>query len=538
MALEALGKTPISQEAPAGQDVRYEPDFEALSGEIAKLGSPTAGSAVNWDVVVDLSTRILETQSKHLQVAAYLNYGLIRKNQWEGLSQGVRILKDLLENFWPALFPPKKRMKGRIGIINWWAEKIGDFIDSAEMVTWEKDKRDSLIDDLDFIDQFFSENIEDGPFLLPMVKKIKGMVTEQAPAEPAAPEPESQPAQTSEQPAQPEPDTPPVQTPVPDSQPSRSAPAATPAPAPAAAVPENTPADAAGMLSQALDFLGKTAGSLRNENVYNPLSYKLNRISAWSDIGDLPPASGGKTMIEAPDSQVTAIIEGLYSAGNWTDLADTCEDKVPQFLFWLDLSRYVAQSMENLGHQDVAQVIADETKNYVLKLKGIENLNFADGTPFANPETRQWLNSISSPAPGDARQPAGDNADNTDAEVEKALGKARELTRDNKLDQALGLFAQGLSGTGSMRATFLWKTGLLRILVESRQTIVAAPYAEDILGTIDRHRLDLWEPQMAVQAMSLALTALRLEENDDNDDRVQGLIKKIAMLDPIKALNI
>jgi len=180
MEIQNLGSTPISDKSPAGSDVRYEPSFEALSGEIAKLGSPTAITGIDWDNVVDLSVQILEKESKHLQVASYLNYGLIKTQGLEGLSQGIHVLKELLENYWDTMFPPKKRMKGRMGIIDWWSEKVTDFVSESDPVIWEQDKREVLIEELNFIDEFLGENVDDAPLLLPLIRKIQDVIEEES----------------------------------------------------------------------------------------------------------------------------------------------------------------------------------------------------------------------------------------------------------------------------------------------------------------------------------------------------------------------
>ena len=179
MEIINLGNTSISEDAPSGKDVRYEPSFESLSQEIGKLGSPSASSGINWDTVIKLSVQILEKESKHLQVASYLNYGLMKTQGLEGMCQGIHIFKELLENYWETMFPPKKRMKGRRGIIEWWGEKITDFIAELDPVTWKKEKRDTLIDEINFIDEFLGENMEDAPLLLPLVKKIKETILEE-----------------------------------------------------------------------------------------------------------------------------------------------------------------------------------------------------------------------------------------------------------------------------------------------------------------------------------------------------------------------
>ena len=65
-----LGIDPISPSAPAGGPVSYDPQFEQLSAEIAKIGSLT-GAVVDWDAVVQLSRSLLKSKAKDLRIAAY-----------------------------------------------------------------------------------------------------------------------------------------------------------------------------------------------------------------------------------------------------------------------------------------------------------------------------------------------------------------------------------------------------------------------------------------------------------------------------------
>ena len=103
MDISHLGIAPISDEAPAGKDIRYEVSFESLSEEIAKLGNPSASSGINWNHVVELSAGILEKECKHLQVASYLCYGLTQTEGVEGLAKGVGVVRGVVENFWDTL---------------------------------------------------------------------------------------------------------------------------------------------------------------------------------------------------------------------------------------------------------------------------------------------------------------------------------------------------------------------------------------------------------------------------------------------------
>jgi type VI secretion system protein VasJ len=120
MDLLSLGKDPISPDQPTGSDVRYDPEFESLQAEVDKLFSPSAVDRTDWKKVNDISIDILSTKSKDLLVACYLAVSQAHINQISGLADGLTIINDMVTVYWDALFPPKKRMRGRLGAIEFW----------------------------------------------------------------------------------------------------------------------------------------------------------------------------------------------------------------------------------------------------------------------------------------------------------------------------------------------------------------------------------------------------------------------------------
>ncbi|MFP3999310.1 MAG: type VI secretion system ImpA family N-terminal domain-containing protein, partial [Desulfobacterales bacterium] len=79
MDISELGKTPISENAPAGEDITYLPEFEELQNEIDKLTVVTAGAGqVDWNRVVELGTMLLSEKSKNLLVTAYMAEALMK----------------------------------------------------------------------------------------------------------------------------------------------------------------------------------------------------------------------------------------------------------------------------------------------------------------------------------------------------------------------------------------------------------------------------------------------------------------------------
>ncbi|SLM32873.1 hypothetical protein MTBBW1_80216 [Desulfamplus magnetovallimortis] len=613
MDLPDLGKLPISEKAPSGQDVRYEPDFDALSQEISKLGSPTADSPTDWKKVIKLSTSILSTQSKHLQVATYYCYAMMKTEEMDGLFKGIHVLRDLLENFWDSLFPPVKRMKGRRGIIEWWVEKTGDYLSNTQSVVWNKEKRDQLLDNIGAVDVFLGENMEDAPLLRSLVNQLKSTIevekleipdetpTGASDTTPSMEEPSSSSAtslkplgdaespskhfagsdvtskrSTDVESSQKDPavsndlsktagsTNTSAQKTVQDiqgEQPSGSVSAPPPIQKTGDTLSSNTQSqaykDAEVVLKQGVALLAKAASAMRQQSPFDPVPYRLSRISAWIPVDSLPTATGGKTMLPPPDEQIISVITRLYSASDWQNLVDACESRVQQYLFWLDLSRYVFEAMENLGYQDICASVATETAIYAKRLKGIENLSFSDGTPFADIETKEWLKNIisgskglgiSSKASGAldslTTQTHGDEQSHGLRDgrqvhrIALEISAAEKMVLENRIDEALSYIMASKAASRSERERFLWKLGLCKILISAKQIVIASSYVDDILQGVETFNLKSWEPEIAVDALSIALTILRLQQNEGNEQKIASIIKEISLLDPIKALNI
>ncbi|XAL98975.1 type VI secretion system protein TssA [Phycisphaeraceae bacterium D3-23] len=115
---------PIDGEAPAGPDLRkdYTPEAvyrhikdarqragkaERNTWESEDETAPNAAvvAATEWAEVLKLSPDLLYTQSKDLEVAAWLTEALVRSHGFAGLADGFRACTLLVENFWDTLHP-------------------------------------------------------------------------------------------------------------------------------------------------------------------------------------------------------------------------------------------------------------------------------------------------------------------------------------------------------------------------------------------------------------------------------------------------
>ena len=78
---------PISDDAPGGQNAKYDADYEELKAEVQKLDSPRA-EQVEWKRVRQISEDLLKNRSKDFVIACHYAYALYENQGFEGLSLG------------------------------------------------------------------------------------------------------------------------------------------------------------------------------------------------------------------------------------------------------------------------------------------------------------------------------------------------------------------------------------------------------------------------------------------------------------------
>ena len=102
---------PISEDNPAGADLRYDPVSDAIK-EARRADDPLDRGdwqqelkTSDWLEVVKLARSALEKKGKDLQVAVWLAEGLTYTNGFEGFAAGCQFVRDLMETFWDTLHP-------------------------------------------------------------------------------------------------------------------------------------------------------------------------------------------------------------------------------------------------------------------------------------------------------------------------------------------------------------------------------------------------------------------------------------------------
>ncbi|MGA1846962.1 type VI secretion system protein TssA [Deferribacter abyssi] len=528
MELLEIGKTPISEDNPAGEDYRFEPEYEAIQSEIDKLSSPTANSTTDWGKVKKLSEEFLSTKSKDLLIAAYLSVALLYTDKTDGIYPGAVIINDMLHNFWDTMYPPKKRKKGRINAILWWKERLENLLPSFEPVTCKKEERENIINQFREIDEFLGENLEEIPPLRSLIDAVSSLFME---AEESPPE---QPTEETEQP------TSGIQSEQMSSSETSSQPSETPSASQYVSSSsfevEIDTDDPIKVLEKGLEVVSQATTLMAKNNPFDPEIFRLNRICSWLTVDTLPLAENGKTMLPPPDEAIVSALKRLYESQNWNGLIEAAESYIPQFLFWLDLSRYSFEALSNLNQVRASEAVARETIWYIEKLPGIEKLSFSDGTPFADEFTLEWLREIKKKGSQDESSTTGATDDKTAQKISEVMKGIQEKVKNKQLTGALLDFKKCIEEAACEYERFLWYIEICNFLLKIKKTDLLMPYVQKLLKVIEEYKLEEWSPDICVKALEVALKAVRSMGRDEYKEMEERILYKLSFLNPAVAI--
>jgi type VI secretion system protein VasJ len=189
-------------------------------------------------------------------------------------------------------------------------------------------------------------------------------------------------------------------------------------------------------------------------------------------------------------------------AGKWSEALPQIETSVGNALFWLDAHRLAASALEGLGaeYADARRAVVDALAAVLRRLPILPDLVFQNGVPFADPLTRAWI----------AAEVLADGAGGAAATPwDQTANEARKLAGQGKIAAAADLFAQGRRQADGERARLQWELAQARFCAEIGNLTVAIPILEHLDDQIDAHRLESWEPDIAIDVSKQLLACYR-----------------------------
>ncbi len=541
MDLNALGREPIPGASPVGQDARYDPDYDKLQGEIDKLNSVTNLAEVNWKHVVDLGTGILASKSKDLLAAAYLSVGLLHQAGLEGMATGSQILRDMVATYWDDCFPPKKRLRGRVNAFSWWQEKTAAWVKGLPPDPVPAELHQTILDNVEALDKSLGEVLPDSPPLRDVLAALNRLPVERPPQEAPQEVPENAP-EDAPQDGQKEQGVAPGKA---SSQASDHSPGK-PGSSPQTSAPSSPPPSASappGDIATARKALGAAAtafvGLGRGADPTDPWVWKAARMAAWISVKTLPPNQGGQTMIPTPDTEIKAALRKQLDEGKFREAALAAESRFPGAIFWFDLQQVLAKALEGLGaeYAPALDVVRGELRALLTRFQGLEQLSFADGTPFADPETRAWVATLTGGV-GSSGGSGGTAGTEDDEFVNHSMKQAESRFAKKDEPGALDVLSKAMQSTPNGPARIRLRLAQMDFLSRAGRFALAGALAEDLLTEMENRDLATWAPELTVDVLRACHGAYVGKGGEANLTRARELAGMISRIRPAAALSL
>jgi type VI secretion system protein ImpA len=133
---------PVSDELPCGENLRYSGLYDQIAearraDDVLSQGDwQTELKVADYRKVAELAVPALKSQSKDLQVAAWLSEALIKIHGFAGLRDSLLMVTGLQDKFWDSLYPviDEGDMEGRANAVAWLDSQGADAIKGCPFI--------------------------------------------------------------------------------------------------------------------------------------------------------------------------------------------------------------------------------------------------------------------------------------------------------------------------------------------------------------------------------------------------------------------
>lgn len=594
---------PIAGDSPGGQNLRYAPIYGDIKearredDELSQGAWQHERKVADSAQVIKLAAEALATQSKDLQLAAWMTEALLRKSGPEGLAEGLRVCTGLVSTFWDNLYPEidDGDLEPRAAPLDWVANKLDVPVKSSPLcragyhfyhyrdsralgyeddakTKEQKAAREKLLKEGKLAPELFDKAFGETPksFYLQTEKSLDSCLAAAAELGKVCGEKFGDASPSfrrltealtevrhvvhgllqKKREIEPDPvEVAPVEAPA-GEVPEGASPAGEAAPGGAAAAPAFAisiagfaaaePEDKRAAIANAV----AAAAVLRKRNPLSPAPYLMLRGMRWGELrGSSDPA-----VLEAPPTEYRQQIKALAGAQRWAELLDAAEAMMalPCSRAWLDLQRFVVEACVGLGedYSAIAIAIRSELRTLLRDLPELLDATLTDDTPAANAQTQAWLRELIAEPAGAAPVPGGGSSvpphPQTPGWQRKFIDPhalAVEAVRTGQPQKGVEIMQRELERQLNGRGRFQRKLQLAQICVAAGKDNIAQLLCDDIAAAIDTHKLEDWEDRSMIAGAMLFL--LQTSKKIQGDAKAkQAMFERLCRLDPVQALSI
>ena len=512
-----------------GEDISYDEKLEAIKVETDKASSVT-GEPINWGNVASFAAELLETKSKDFRLACYCAAARLQEGRLESALDSMVLMTEFVKAYWEACHPPLKRIRARAGILGWLGDQAVKVKD-IKLLPKDQDAVGALDQLSSALDADLREKFGEAfPGLGDLREGVRHLVRTCPKDKAAEPKPEPKPAAAAGGEA-----------------------GAAPTPAPARVMVAATQPVDPSLLNDAAQvehvvpnagrLLVKAGSLLRAQKPENPLAYRLARLGMWLDLNELPPATDGKTLVPPPPDGIKSRLDSLLAANDLLTLINEAEDAAAEFILWLDPHRYAAAAMDRMGalFLKAKEALLTETAVMLRRVPTLPTLAFNSGDPFADGQTKMWLDSEVAAALGGGG--GGTSAAAEPSVLDEPLKEAKTLTMQGKLPEAIALVSKAAAAAPTPADRFRGRLALAQLCLQSGQFAVAKAQLLGLCDEIDCHQLGSWQPGLCAEVYGALYAAYKgvntgAEVPAEELAKQQKAFEQLCRLDPAAALKL
>jgi len=472
--------TPLP-DTPCGEDPRYLDKFQQVKEEIDKLRE------VDYAMIVASCRDLLIGVTKDLRVGGYHLVAGTYVEGLPGLLDGLRAYSALLDNFWEHCHPQNET--GRLAALNLLGNpRIVAFAEQKEEGA-SSDIFESLREEVSGINSFLIEKLgEETPRLSGLAHWVEERLRR---LKVSAPETENIPQEKPEQP-----------------------PAATKNRAFSEVTSEQGVETLTRQIHQHL---------LNSDELLRAMAY--SRAFRWGKLTH-PPHEGGRTRIPAPRASGLAEFEKALSGEPLENVLACCENLFfePGFHLLFDLQFQAFQYFEANHRPDLAGFIRNALLDLLERHPQMLELQFDDGSPFADSECRQWIRECQIAGMSGGGQ-ASREEETCEESAAAIIEQAMKLAKRKKLPEAL----QGVSTlpAGTEKQRIRKRLTEARLCLAAGKAHMAEVILEDIQKYILAHHLATWDPGLAIEVLQQRLAGLQAIEKGGSGEGKQHIAQQM-----------
>jgi len=590
---------PIPGDNPGGKDLRYAPVYDKIKEARREDDDLNQGvwklerKVADHNAVIKLAQEAIATQSKDLQLAAWLTESLIKTQGFPGLYDGLTLCRSLVEKFWETLYPVIEEgdLELRAMPLDWIGSRLdvplksvalckagynffqykdsrGVLPEDQAKTKEQKAEREKALKDGKLASDIFDRSFGETPKVfyadaektldasLATLKALNELCEEKfgdvAPSfhklRTGAEDVRHVVHGFLQKKREFEPD-PVEEAPPPAAEAAGESAAGAPATTEGAAALDLTYAMKASAeppdRSAAISNVAAAAQFLRKREPFSPAPYLMLRGLRWGELR----ASSDPGVLDAPPTEIRRQVRALAMNNRWTDLLETAENvmALPCDRAWLDLQRFVVEACVALGsdYNAIAVAIRSELRTLLRDLPELLEAVLTDETPAANPETQVWLRELiaepadASPRPNAPRLPVidGFQAPGWQKKFIDPHALATEAMRKGQPQKAFEILYKEVERQRSGRGRFQRKLQLAQLAIGAGKDTIAQPLLDDIAAAVDTYKLEEWEDREMVAGV-LAFLLQSSKKIQADAKAKQAIFERICRLDPVQAFSV